>query len=167
MPPAYSAEDLARLSGLSVRTVRFYVEEGLLPPAASRGRGSHYSDDHLMRLIAICAMKGNGLDLERIRDLLDRVVDVGWDDVEVWADPEWDSNREDIPTWIRAWHGRLVERAREIAEGSAAPPRRTVWTRVEIQPGVELHVSSERIVPSPSSLERIASVVRSVLRVDT
>lgn len=49
-------DDLARLSGTTVDTVRFYQREGLLPPATRRGRSLVYGQDHLERL-------------ERIRDL--------------------------------------------------------------------------------------------------
>ena len=42
--------------------------------------------------------------------------------------------------------------------GSSA--RRTTWTRVELDPGVELHVSSDVTVPNPRVLERIADAVR-------
>ena len=46
----YTAEELAKLAGLPLRTVRYYVQEELIDPALGLGRGSHFDDKHLDQL---------------------------------------------------------------------------------------------------------------------
>ena len=66
-----SIADLAGVAGLSRRAVRFYVQQGLLPPPHGRGRGSHYDDAHLDRLKRILELQQAGHSLEAIRRILD------------------------------------------------------------------------------------------------
>src|SRR5438067_777727 len=50
---SYSLKDLAEATGIEARTVRNYIERGLLPGAHSRGRGATYGIEHLSRLKVI------------------------------------------------------------------------------------------------------------------
>jgi DNA-binding transcriptional MerR regulator len=50
---SYSLNDLAEATGFEARTIRSYIERGLLPAAEARGRGASYSAEHLNRLRAI------------------------------------------------------------------------------------------------------------------
>ena len=63
----YSIDELADLGGVSRRTVRFYVQEGLLPAPLGIGRGSHYNRTHLERLLAVKAEQEAGRSLDDIR----------------------------------------------------------------------------------------------------
>jgi DNA-binding transcriptional MerR regulator len=45
-----SAEELAAEAGTTVRTIRFYQSEGLLPPPLRQGREARYGADHRARL---------------------------------------------------------------------------------------------------------------------
>jgi DNA-binding transcriptional MerR regulator len=65
--PRYTIDDLVELTGCSRRTIRFYVEKGLLEPPAGRGRGGFYSEDHLARLRAIVAAREEGRSLAAIQ----------------------------------------------------------------------------------------------------
>lgn len=49
----YTLEQLAEETGIEARTIRSYIEKGLLPSAQSRGRGAAYLADHLVRLRVI------------------------------------------------------------------------------------------------------------------
>ena len=64
--------DMARLTGNTLRTVRFYEEAGILRPDR-RSAGGHrlFSDRELDRLQFISDMRAAGLSLEEIRDLLE------------------------------------------------------------------------------------------------
>ena len=66
----HTARGLGALCGVSERTVRYYVEEGLLPPPRGRGRGAHFDDDHLVRLKLIRAMQLAGNELGVIGEYL-------------------------------------------------------------------------------------------------
>jgi DNA-binding transcriptional MerR regulator len=69
--PMYGPEELAEQAGVSRRTVRYYVQRGLLPAPAGLGRGKHYSEAHLQRLLRIRALQEAGVPLERIAEQLE------------------------------------------------------------------------------------------------
>ena len=69
----YAVGELADLGGVSRRTVRYYVQEGLIPAPLGVGRGDHYGREHLDRLLQVKALQEAGRSLDEIRQLLD-----GW-----------------------------------------------------------------------------------------
>lgn len=64
-------DELARRSGLTVDTIRFYQREGLLPPAQRAGRSKVYGQDHLDRLAQIRDLQTRRFSLAAIKALLD------------------------------------------------------------------------------------------------
>ncbi len=67
-----SSGDLARSTGNTVRTIRFYEEEGLLKPAeVSDGGHRRYTEDDLERLRLITDLRELGLSLCEIRSILE------------------------------------------------------------------------------------------------
>jgi DNA-binding transcriptional MerR regulator len=71
----YRVDELARLSGVSVDTVRFYQSRGLIEPPERDGRVAWYSDGHRDRLGHIRDLKDKGFNLSSIRRLLEGDVD--------------------------------------------------------------------------------------------
>ncbi|MFD9000675.1 MerR family transcriptional regulator [Streptomyces sp. NPDC059582] len=69
--PSYRIEDLAHLSGATVRTIRAYQDRGLLPRPERRGRANVYADTHLTRLHQIAALLDRGHTLASVKELLD------------------------------------------------------------------------------------------------
>ncbi|MGP4008007.1 MerR family transcriptional regulator [Streptomyces sp. 4N124] len=69
--PAYRIEDLAHLSGATVRTIRAYQDRGLLPRPERRGRANVYGDAHLARLRQIADLLDRGYTLASIKELLE------------------------------------------------------------------------------------------------
>lgn len=67
----YNLVDLADAAGVAPRTVRFYIQENLLPPPGGLGRGRHYGAEHLDRLRRIADFQRAGHSLLAIRTLLD------------------------------------------------------------------------------------------------
>lgn len=63
----YTVSELSELGGVSRRTVRFYVQEGLIPPPHRRGRGATYGPEHLEALLRVKALQESGLKLDDIR----------------------------------------------------------------------------------------------------
>ena len=63
----YNIDELADLGGVSRRTVRYYVQEGLLPAPLGVGRGRHYGRPHLDRLLEVKSWQEAGLSLDEIR----------------------------------------------------------------------------------------------------
>jgi DNA-binding transcriptional MerR regulator len=123
----YAIGDLADLAGVSRRTVRYYVQEGLLPAPLGLGRGSHYGPAHLEQLLKVKAMQEAGRTLDEIKRALD-------------------GNGE------RASHEHAAESGQSL--------ERSVWRRISIAPGVELHVSGGVRLPSPGKLNELAAWCR-------
>lgn len=69
-PRRYTIEELIEVTGVSRRTIRFYIEQGLLPPSAGRGRGGFYDREHLERLLEIKRQREDGRSIESIRRML-------------------------------------------------------------------------------------------------
>ena len=64
--------EAARMSGLPVKTIRFYSDEGLLPPSGTTEAGYRlYSDHDLLRLDLIRTLRAVGFDLPTIKAMLE------------------------------------------------------------------------------------------------
>jgi DNA-binding transcriptional MerR regulator len=67
----YSLKDLCRDAQVTERTVRYYIQEGLLPPPEGAGPFARYGRDHLLRLRLIRRLKEEYLPLAEIRRRLE------------------------------------------------------------------------------------------------
>lgn len=70
-----SVDELADRTGVTVRTIRYYQSEGLLPPPGRVGREARYGDAHVERLDLIARLRTRGLRLQAIADVLESVGD--------------------------------------------------------------------------------------------
>ncbi|GAA3116520.1 MerR family transcriptional regulator [Streptomyces rectiviolaceus] len=71
----YSIGDLARRTGLTVKTVRFYSDAGIVPPADRSPAGYRlYGTDAVARLDLVRTLRELGLDLSTIRKVVNREV---------------------------------------------------------------------------------------------
>jgi DNA-binding transcriptional MerR regulator len=68
-----TVDELAARTGMTVRTVRFYAAEGLLPAPERRGRVAYYGVQHRMRLELIRELQDHGYTLAAIERVLDRI----------------------------------------------------------------------------------------------
>ncbi|CAM5657494.1 MULTISPECIES: MerR family transcriptional regulator [Streptomyces] len=78
----YRMEELARLAGITVRTLRFYRERKLIPPPRREGRIAWYDEHHLARLRTIAALLERGHTLTGIAELAE-ALDHGRDVADV------------------------------------------------------------------------------------
>ena len=75
MTALLSIGELASRTGLPVRTIRFYSDEGVVPPADRTEAGYRlYGPDALARLGLVRTLRDLGLDLATIRRVLEREV---------------------------------------------------------------------------------------------
>jgi DNA-binding transcriptional MerR regulator len=73
--PLYSLTEVAGLAGVTPRTVRYYMAQGLLPSPGTSGPGPKYDDGHLNRLGLIRKLQREHLPLAEIRGRLERLGD--------------------------------------------------------------------------------------------
>src|SRR3712207_1798802 len=66
----HSLTELATRTGVTPRTVRYYIAQGLLPAPAEQGRGAHYGDGHVARIRLIKRLQRDHLPLAEIRTRL-------------------------------------------------------------------------------------------------
>ena len=120
----YAIQDLADLADVSRRTVRYYVQEGLIPAPLGVGRGPHYGQAHLDRLLQVKELQAAGRSLDEIRAALDGGT------------------------------------GRRVTSPAAAVPDRSVWRRLQLAPGIEIHVAHHITLPGPNRLRELADWCR-------
>ena len=69
-PQRLKIDELAERAGVSPRTVRYYVQRGLLPAPEFRGPDTAYGEEHLHRLKAIRVLQERHLPLDAIEATL-------------------------------------------------------------------------------------------------
>ncbi len=73
--PDYSLSELSALTGLPVRTIRYYVAEGLIPSPGKEGPSTRYPDTTLARLRLILRLRDAHQPLAAIRARLESLGD--------------------------------------------------------------------------------------------
>lgn len=129
----FSIDELADLGGVSRRTVRYYVQEGLIPAPLGVGRGRHYDGSHLQRLLEVKAQQEAGLSLV------------------------------DIRSGGRAGAGAPGPHRAALGPAAPALPKRSSWRRLELAPGVELHLADDIRLPPATHLSDLAAWCRAHL----
>jgi len=69
-PRTFSLDDIAALAELTRRTVRYYIQTGLVDRPQGVGKGAYYTQHHIEQLLLIRKWQLAGLSLERIGDVL-------------------------------------------------------------------------------------------------
>lgn len=73
----YTAGEIAKLTGVSLRTIRFYDEKGLLKPVAYSEAGYRYYDrDSVGKLQRILVLKYLGFSLQQIEEMMKTNEDI-------------------------------------------------------------------------------------------
>ena len=205
----YTISELAEAAKVTIRTIRYYVTEDVLPPPLGSSRASVYAEEHLNRLRLIKILKEEFLPLQEIRTLLSGL------DHEAVLELLAEREREEVPpdaasaksylksllappasvaeTPVLMRHKVEAQQARGsslpgsplqtsplplpakeealapgFAESKPLPPEPEagahLWQRIELAPGVELHVKAEAVAPSlRSKIEQLLKVARQLL----
>jgi len=66
----FSLDELTALVDLPKRSIRYYVQIGLVDPPIGETRAAYYTATHAEQLVAIRKWRTSGLSLDRIRELL-------------------------------------------------------------------------------------------------
>ena len=141
-PTNWKLDELASEAGVSARTVRYYVQRGLLPAPTFRGKDSSYERVHLVRLRAIKRLHERFLPLDAIQAELDRRT---VDEIERIAA----GKDADLPA---------------IAPVPAAPgfpgPAPETWTTYTLAPGLVLNVSGHASPHARALADRLLAWLR-------
>jgi DNA-binding transcriptional MerR regulator len=97
--PDHSLSDLVALTGLSPRTIRYYITEGLVPSPGREGAGTRYPDSTLARLRVIGSLKDAHLSLAEIRSHLHELS--GDELTELATRPRQSAVRESALDYVR------------------------------------------------------------------
>jgi DNA-binding transcriptional MerR regulator len=66
----FTIDQLAQVTGMTVRNIRAHQSRGLLPPPEVRGRTGYYGPEHAARIRMIVDMQADGFNLNAIQRLL-------------------------------------------------------------------------------------------------
>jgi DNA-binding transcriptional MerR regulator len=70
MTSTYTLDQLCALTDMTKRTVRYYMQLGLVDRPIGETRAAHYTSLHLEQLLQIRKLADAGVSLERIREVL-------------------------------------------------------------------------------------------------
>jgi DNA-binding transcriptional MerR regulator len=187
----YSLTELADLGGVTPRTIRYYLGQGLLPAVGPSGPGSKYDATHLARLRLVRRLQAEHLPLAEIRRRLE-----GLDDAEI---RQLVGSREPAPpagsaldylrtvldgpglTKLQAAAPAarpLLRRAsvdppivaEAVAEPHHEPPsvpmERSQWERITLGPDIELHIRRPLGRAQQKGVDRLVTIARELLEED-
>ncbi len=128
----YKARELATRGEVTLRRVRLYVEEKLLPPPLARGNGRVYTEQHLVKLRAIRALRQKGM---LLKDIQTRLRSASTEELVAIGGAS--------PAAAGTGTAEAGATASGTAEETAARSLGQRWQRIELLPGMELHVRAD------------------------
>jgi DNA-binding transcriptional MerR regulator len=149
--------ELAEEAGVSPRTVRYYVQRGLLPAPPFKGPDTVYGEEHLLRLKAIRVLQARFLPLDAIqveplRLSPDELKALGEASPIAPAAPSPAVETSDEP---------VLPRGPAKAEASVSPSDGvTSWRRWELAPGLELHLADTADAKTRALVERVRALIQ-------
>ena len=165
---------------MTPRTVHYYVQQGLLPPAGAPGPGSRYGGGHVDRINLIRLLQKQHLPLaeisRRIRSLDDEQVKALLDETRHKPDDRRGSALDYIRSVLVEPASRVAippdraSRLRTVASsfsGAVVPtapvaPTRSQWERHTLTDGVELHVRRPLSRIDQKQFEKLMAAARGI-----
>lgn len=167
----YDLKELCAASGVTPRTVHFYIQQGLLPAAGSAGPGPKYGTGHVARLKLIKLLQKEHLPLAEIRRRIEPL-----DDGEVLGLLR-DQERKPAPAsavdYVRSVLGSSPSLAQDSCLMMAQEPgppyssrplaERSRWDRITLAPDVELHVRRPLARSDQKKIDTLIQLARDIL----
>lgn len=142
------------------RMVRYYSTEGLIsPPEAKQGPSAVYGYNHLLQLLVIKRLQADHLPIRKIKEFvegktereLEQLLDVKR------ARHERDGPKNAATLYLESLlHGSQPKASARlhVADNLQAPAysasSASAWARVEVEPGLELHIRDDYRLPETS-----------------
>jgi DNA-binding transcriptional MerR regulator len=121
----FTIDEICALVEMNKRTVRYYIQKGLVERPEGVGKGAYYSHAHLEQLLAIRKWKAAGLSLDRIQDILAGEKDGSTSD-------------QPVPPPLSKKQGTVE-----------------VWSHMLIGDGIELHIEPRRAGLNPDQVRTL------------
>lgn len=184
-PTELDLTELSARADVSPRTIRYYIQQGLLPTPESRGPGAHYGQEHVDRLKLIKGMQREHLPLNEIRRRLELLTPK---EIRLLAERTGERPRQSASEYIRdvLSEPRARLRARDqpsdlfstpaFASLAAVPygraekrarVARSQWERITLAPDVELHLRRPLSREQNRQVERLMEAARYIFEEDT
>lgn len=162
------------------RTVRYYLTEGLIPSAdGKQGTASLFGFRHLLHLLVVKKLQAEHLPIRAIRELvagktegqLESLLGVGRS--EAGGAGARNEALGYLESLLQKSRGPSVAPSQSLPPTAPAPalmaqpsaPARETWARVELEPGLEVHVSDCYRPPrGEGALRRLAQSFVNLLR---
>jgi DNA-binding transcriptional MerR regulator len=145
------------------RTIRYYLTEGLLSPAEDRqGTASVFGYKHLLQLLVVKKLQSEHLPIRKIRELVEGRSER---QLERLLGGEDERAKNEALRYLEALltkaappkpaarigppkpPGALDSKARALAPSFRSPADASAWERIEIEPGLELHIRGDYRAP--------------------
>jgi len=155
-PTPLDLTELADRAGVSIRTVRYYIQQGLLQEPEARGPGAHYTEEHLDRLLLIKRLQKEHLPLAEIR----KAIQSG-------------AAEAAIPRSARDYVRSVLGKQHSVSEVMSSPPMqvqdepvRSQWERITLAPDIELHLRRPLSRGVNKKVDRLLDVARDLFEED-
>jgi DNA-binding transcriptional MerR regulator len=121
----FSIDEICTLVEMNKRTVRYYIQKGLVDRPEGVGKGAWYTHTHLEQLLSIRKWKAAGLSLERIQDIL------------AGEKEGYESDRP-VPPPLSRKQGTVE-----------------VWSHLHVDDGIEFHIEPKRAGIRPDQVRAL------------
>lgn len=149
--------ELAAEAGVSPRTVRYYVQRGLLPAPPFRGPDTVYGKEHLLRLKAIRVLQARFLPLDAIQVELARLDGDALRELAGSSEPAAPLPAPP-PRKLSVVEPTAGDACLPSPRESRQPPVAS-YRRWELAPGLELHLSDT----ADAKVQRLAERLRAYI----
>jgi DNA-binding transcriptional MerR regulator len=130
----FTIDEICALVEMNKRTVRYYIQKGLVGRPEGVGKGAFYGHSHLEQLLGIRKWKAAGLSLERIQDIL--------------------SSEKDGAAGDKPVPPPLVKKQGTVE----------VWSHLNVSDGIELHIEPKRARLSPEQVRALFREIMSLYK---
>ncbi len=189
-PETLTLTELSDRAEVTPRTVRYYIQQGLLPAPGS-GPKARYDERHVKLLRLVKDLQRQHLPLAEIRARLEGLDDEGIDDLLATPPPAVAGSAVDyIRRVLEDKPNRLGEGPRQVFYDRSTPPpmtpmpsgiptpamkpppnskpmARSQWERHSLDPDIELHIRRPLSRHQNRQVERIVAFARQLLEEDT
>lgn len=150
------------------RTIRYYLSEGLIQsPGEKQGTASVFSYLNLLQLVAVKKLQAEHLPIRKIRELVGDKSEQELETLLGFGGTTGKKSESEAKRYLESLlapsMAEAPPRARPMSalKASAAPMQQgddqaqtPSWQRVEIEPGLELHIRSDYTPPHTSAKSR-------------